>query len=201
MDTIQKKPNFFIKSFSKKAWGEIDKTKLPKECFFIVEDPELKSSWKLPYREGAGEIDPETGMYSEVGEININGLRAVVAAIHGARSGNPMDISPEIREKIKGVLRKVFGGDDMLKSFSRERFDRIIKSLKEDIPEKITEKKLNKLKTDKFSSEREFLDWYNSLGGSGQFVFDCISGNEKTPDLGKKVCPDIYNEIVNFFKE
>ena len=87
------------------SWASVNKSKLPKECFLWVEDPKNKSTWHLPYREGAGGIDPKTGMYKSAGPINLQALRAISAAVAGARTGEPMKIPSEIRGKIEKLLK------------------------------------------------------------------------------------------------
>lgn len=94
------------KDYSTRPWSEVDKSKLPKSCFLIVGDPKLKSTWKLPYREGAGGIDPETGMYRKAGPVNLNALRAILAAIGGARTGKPMSVPRDVMRKIKRLCRR-----------------------------------------------------------------------------------------------
>lgn len=91
---------------STKSWALVSKSKLPRQCFLWVEDPQKKDTWHLPYREGAGGIDPETGMYRQAGPVNLAALRAVSAAIAGARTGKPMTIPTQIRSKIKKLLKK-----------------------------------------------------------------------------------------------
>ena len=85
---------------SNRSWTLINKTLLPPQCFLWIEDRTKKSTWHLPYREGTGGIDPETKMYRKAGPINLNALRAISQAIGGARTGSPMSIPKEIRNKI-----------------------------------------------------------------------------------------------------
>jgi hypothetical protein len=87
-------------------WADVDKTKLPASCFLWVDDPKKKSTWHLPYREGEGGINPDTGMYRQAGPININALRAVSQAIGGARTGTSMNLPAEIKAKINRLLKK-----------------------------------------------------------------------------------------------
>jgi len=91
---------------SNRPWSAVDKTKLPAACFLWVEDPQKKSTWHLPYKEGSGSIDPKTGMYSEAGPVNLNALRAINAAISGARSGKPMSVPTPVRLKINRMLKQ-----------------------------------------------------------------------------------------------
>ena len=91
---------------SNAPWANVDKTKLPAACFLWVEDPKRKSTWHLPYREGAGGIDPNTGMYRRAGLINLSALRAVAAALGGARTGKPMSVPAAVRSKIERLLKR-----------------------------------------------------------------------------------------------
>lgn len=88
---------------SARSWEGVNKSKLPDSCFFW---PEKR---KLPYREGAGPINPDTGRYSKVGPINRKGLQSAWAAIQGARTGDPMSIPSEVRSRVQAAYRRVFG--------------------------------------------------------------------------------------------
>ena|SRR5690348_1931127 len=72
---------------STRAWGSVDKSKLPDSAFL---DP---TNRRLPIYEGAGAIGAD-GRYTQRGPLNIHGARAALAAIHGARSGKPMSGLP-----------------------------------------------------------------------------------------------------------
>lgn len=96
---------------SAESWAAVDKTKLPAKCFLWIEDPGKKSTWHLPYREGEGAIDPETGMYERPGPVNINALRAIAGAVAGARTGEPMNLPEEIKSKINRLLKRYKVGD------------------------------------------------------------------------------------------
>lgn len=109
---------------STKKWVLVDKSQLPRQCFLWTEDPEKKTTWHLPYREGTGGIDPKTGMYLAAGPVNLGALRAIAGAIGGARTGKPMTIPSQIHAKIKKLLKKYkigrfakesLGSDDMKK--------------------------------------------------------------------------------------
>jgi len=115
-----------IKEQSTASWDTVDKSKLPASCYLWVEDPDKKTTWHLPVYEGAGGIDPETGMYRERGEINLNALRAASAAVAGARTGKPMDIPAEVRAKLDGLLKKYKIG-----KYSESIIDEFTESLKE----------------------------------------------------------------------
>lgn len=96
---------------STSSWAAVDKTKLPPGCFLWIEDPKKKSTWHLPYREGEGSIDPDTGMYEKPGPVNINALRAIAGAVAGSRTGEPMNLPDEIKSKINRLLKKYKVGD------------------------------------------------------------------------------------------
>jgi hypothetical protein len=87
-------------------WANVNRSRFPKECFLWIEDPVKKSTWYLPYREGAGTIDLKTGMYKSAGGININALRAISEAINGSKTGTPMNIPSEIKSKIQKLLKE-----------------------------------------------------------------------------------------------
>jgi hypothetical protein len=88
---------------SNKSWATVDKSKLPAACFLWVEDKNKKSTWHLPYREGAGGI--ENGMYKKAGPVNLGALRAISQAMAGARTGKPMHVPDQIKSKIRKLLK------------------------------------------------------------------------------------------------
>lgn len=61
---------------SETPWSEIDKAQLPAACYAYAGDPDKKATWALPYREGAGDLDDESGMYARAGAINRAGVHA-----------------------------------------------------------------------------------------------------------------------------
>jgi len=91
---------------STKSWASVNKSKLPASCFLWVKDPNKKSTWKLPYREGAGSIDSKTGMYKEAGPVNVNAIRAIMSALAGARTGDKMSVPAEIKKKAEALAKK-----------------------------------------------------------------------------------------------
>lgn len=94
-------------SVSKKPWGKIKKSKLPVGCFLWVEDPKKKETWHLPYKEGAGGVDPDTGMYKRAGKINVNAVRAILQALGGARTGKAMKVPAQVRKKAENLAKKL----------------------------------------------------------------------------------------------
>ena len=101
-------------------WASVDKSKLPAKCFLWVEDPTKKDTWHLPYREGAGSIGAD-GMYTEAGPVNKGALRAIAAALGGARTGKPMNVPAEIKQKITGLMKRYKIGGDMKESVNTPR--------------------------------------------------------------------------------
>lgn len=86
MDSLRSKVSRILEqAVSKKSWAGVNKSKLPASCFLWVEDPKKKATWHLPYKEGAGGINPKTGMYRSAGLININAVRQIMAVLGGAR--------------------------------------------------------------------------------------------------------------------
>lgn len=82
-----------LMEISNRSWGSVNKSKLPRACFLIQGDPDDKSTWKLPVYEGAGPLDAD-GHYTKRGPLNINGVRAALQAIGGARTGTAMSGVP-----------------------------------------------------------------------------------------------------------
>lgn len=91
---------------SNRPWSAVDKSKLPAACFLWVEDPKKKSTWHLPYKEGAGSIDPTTEMYRSAGPVNLNALRAISTAVAGSRTGKAMSVPSAVRTKINRLLKQ-----------------------------------------------------------------------------------------------
>ena len=94
-------------NISKKSWGKIKKSKLPAGCFLWVDNTKKKETWHLPYREGAGGVDPDTGMYRKAGKININAVRAVLQAIGGARTGKAMSVPASVKKKAENLAKRL----------------------------------------------------------------------------------------------
>lgn len=100
-NAVAKKEGKEKAQISEKPWGDVDKTKLPKECFLYVEDPEKKSTWKLPVYEGAGEIGEE-GLYEGRGPLNRNGVYAAAAAMAGAHG-----VKPKLGDDFQKVAKRL----------------------------------------------------------------------------------------------
>lgn len=91
---IDKRVNKILEAdASSQSWASVNKSKLPVSSFLWVEDPKKKSTWHLPYKDANG-------------VVNMNALRAIAAAVAGARTGKPMNLPAAIRTKIKNLLKK-----------------------------------------------------------------------------------------------
>ena len=94
---------------STKPWSKVDKTKLPKECFLYVGDPEKKSTWKFP-------------VYEAPGKINVNGLEAAAQRLSATTPDVAKVVAPKIRalyKKLgkplpKSLVGKVDGGKEIM---------------------------------------------------------------------------------------
>ena len=75
------------RAVSYRAWSSVDKACLPDSAFL---DPKNR---RLPVYEGAGPKDAK-GRYTKRGPLNLNGVKAALGAVHGARSGSPMSGLP-----------------------------------------------------------------------------------------------------------
>ena len=90
---------------SHRSWGSVDKACLPDSAFL---DPKNR---RLPVYEGAGPKDAK-GRYTQRGPLNLNGVRAALAAVHGARSGSAMTGLPAgVAAKLQRWLKQYDGGD------------------------------------------------------------------------------------------
>lgn len=79
---------------SDKSWSDVNKSKLPKSAFLWIEgNGKKKSQWHLPYKD-------------EDGNINLNALRAIAAAIAGVRTGKSMNIPSDVKKKISKLLKR-----------------------------------------------------------------------------------------------
>lgn len=152
--------------FSDTSWQDVDKTKLPAGCFLYVPDVSKRSTWKLPYREGAGEIG-EDGMYKKVGSINKGAIRALLALAGGARGGVkgiPADELNDIWNMVRELAKKAKVGEPVkegveavLEFYSKE-FTDVLESENEDytnvkfILESLTEGDLS-LDSDKHNAD------------------------------------------------
>jgi len=111
---------------SYEPWGPYTKKyrkNLPPECFLWVEDPKKKSTWKYPYRFGAGGIDPKMGLFRKAGPISYYGVAAARQMAAGARSGvkapawlrkkldamaKALKMGPYSREEILDIYAAIF---------------------------------------------------------------------------------------------
>jgi len=91
---------------SNNSWALINRLQLPPQSFLWIEDKEDRRKWHLPYREGAGGIDPDTKMYRRAGAVNLNALRAIDQAMGGSKARMPSIIPKEIKSKIIKLLKE-----------------------------------------------------------------------------------------------
>lgn len=88
---------------STRPWSSVDKTKLPDSCFLD------STNRRLPVYEGTGPIGKD-GRYTKRGKLNINGLHAAKAAVHGAHTGKPMSGLPGgVAARIERLLARYEG--------------------------------------------------------------------------------------------
>ena len=80
-------------------WSDVDKSNLPKSAFLWIEgDGKTKAQWHLPYKDASG-------------AVNLGALRAMAAAMAGARTGKPMNVPDEVKAKMEKMLKKHKIGD------------------------------------------------------------------------------------------
>jgi len=91
---------------SNNNWSLINKLQLPSQSFLWIEDKEDRRKWHLPYREGAGGIDPDTKLYRRAGAVNLNALKAIDQAMGGSKARMPSIIPKEIKSKIIKLLKE-----------------------------------------------------------------------------------------------
>ena len=91
---------------SNNNWSLVNKLQLPPQSFLWIEDKEDRRKWHLPYREGAGGIDPGTKLYRRAGAVNLNALKAIDQAMGGSKERMPSIIPKEIKSKIIKLLKE-----------------------------------------------------------------------------------------------
>lgn len=91
---------------STRDWAKVNKSKLPMSCFLWSPDPKKRSTWKLPYREGAGGINEKTGIYRKAGLVNLSAIRAIMKAIGGAQTGKPMSVPTSVYKRAEALAKK-----------------------------------------------------------------------------------------------
>lgn len=94
--------------FSDRSWGSVNKSKLPRSCYLIAKG-DKKENWHLPYREGAGGINPKTGMYRSAGPVNKGALRAISGVLGGAREKKKFSIPVAVLARFKRLYKLAFG--------------------------------------------------------------------------------------------
>lgn len=108
-------PAVTLAEVSRRPWGAVNKSDLPRSAFLIQGDPEDKSTWKLPVYEGDGA--------GGRGPLNLNGVRAAYAALHGARSGTPMTVPTTVRARLERWHKRFFEGGSVAASEATRRED------------------------------------------------------------------------------
>ena len=94
-------------AFSDASWAKVNKSKLPAQCFLIVGDMKKKTTWHLPYREGAGGIDPNTGLYRKAGPVNKGAIRALLALFGGSRGGiKNFSVPAAVKAKVQALAKQ-----------------------------------------------------------------------------------------------
>lgn len=101
----------YYEGVSTKSWASVDKSSLPKSAFLWIEgDGKTKDQWHLPYKD-------------EEGNINLGALRAISAAIAGARTGTPMDVPSEVKTKLDALLKKYNIGQESVRESYVNEYD------------------------------------------------------------------------------
>ena len=91
---------------STRNWSTVNRSKLPASCYLWSPDPKKKSTWKLPYREGAGGINEKTGMYRKAGPVNLSAIRAIMGAIGSADQGKPMSVPASVYKRAEALAKR-----------------------------------------------------------------------------------------------
>ena len=91
---------------STRSWATVNKSKLPMSCFLWTPDPNKKSTWKLPYREGIGSINEKTGMYRKAGPVNLGAIRAIMEAIGGVSTGKSISVPTSVYKRAEALAKK-----------------------------------------------------------------------------------------------
>ena len=128
---------------SNTSWSLIQIFRLPSQSFLWIEDREDRRKWHLPYREGAGGIDPKTKLFRRAGAVNLNALRAIDTIINKSNSVMPSIIPKEIRTKIIKLLKE-FNIGKYAESRRNNIMDKTIKISEASISNQFVESKLDK---------------------------------------------------------
>ena len=148
---------------SNNSWSLVNKLQLPPQSFLWIEDKEDRRKWHLPYREGAGGIDPVTKMYRRAGAVNLNALRAIDQAMGGSKARMPSIIPKEIKSKIIKLLKEFSIG-----KYSESRKDTEMKAMQ------ISESTISgQFKEGKFDKENRTI--------SGVIILNSTSENRYFP--------------------
>ena len=115
---------------SNKSWQAVNKSQLPPSCFLIVGDRDHPTTWKLPYREadpsgGIYDEGPLKGRYKKAGPINAGAIRAILAALAGARTGKPMSVPAKVRQRVKAIAKRLGIGEPAEEGTMSEQVDQM----------------------------------------------------------------------------
>lgn len=107
---MKQMPAIELAEVSRKAWGSVNKSKLPDSAFLD------RKNRRLPIYEGTGPMDAN-GRYTKRGALNLKGAQAALAAIHGAHTGKAMTGLPSgTASRLQAILDRYSGsgsdGDD-----------------------------------------------------------------------------------------
>jgi len=160
------------------AWGDVDKTKLPRNAFADQGEEGKKSTWRYPHHwVKNGEVG-EDGIYKS-GDMYLHrgGLIAAWAAANGARSGQ--EASEEVKAHLR-AHRKAIGldGDDYL------TFDDFCEIFKEQLEERFVAKE----KFDELTKE------HNDLTQKFAELNVDLEMARKNAEIGKKRLEELVSE-------
>lgn len=104
---------------SEPSWGDLDKTKIPRNGHADKGDPDKKSTWKYPHHwvSGGSELDDNGAYKNGTMYLHNGGLNAAWAAANGARSGQ--QASDTVTAHLQ-KHRKALGLDSKVEDFYLE---------------------------------------------------------------------------------
>ncbi|MGD0919550.1 MAG: phage major capsid protein [Thermodesulfobacteriota bacterium] len=106
---------------SEPAWGDVDKTKLPRQAFARQGEPDKKSTWGYPHHWVSGGKVGDEGVYtSGTMYLHKGGLNAAWAAANGAHTGKDADSGVKAHLE---AHRKALGLDKKEEKKSLENYE------------------------------------------------------------------------------